>query len=43
MILQRKKDGGPNVKYFESIELNSSYEAIIKWLQEQKNYRKVSL
>lgn len=35
-----KKDGGPNVKYFESPETLTSLETVKQWLQ--KNAKKVN-
>lgn len=39
-LIQRKKDGGPNVKYFESIETVAQMDSVKSWLQ--KNYKKVT-
>ncbi len=39
--VQRKKDGGPNTKFFETSETVSQFEAIRIWLQ--KNFKKVGL
>ncbi|RWS07661.1 SWI/SNF complex subunit SMARCC2-like protein [Dinothrombium tinctorium] len=33
MAFTRKKDGGPNVKFFESSDVIASFEAIRQWLQ----------
>lgn len=37
-LIQRKKDGGPSVKYFESIETVAQMDSVKSWLQ--KNYKK---
>ena len=39
MALQRKKDGSPNVRYFESSETISQYDGVKQWIQ--KNCKKV--
>jgi len=39
MATQRKKDGGPNVKYYESLETIALFDGVKAWLQ--KNYKKV--
>lgn len=39
MSLGPKKDGGPNVKFFESPEILSQLESVKTWLQ--KNCKKV--
>lgn len=36
-----KKDGGPNIKFYESPETVAAFDGIRSWLQ--KNYKKVSL
>ena len=41
MAVQRKKDGGPNLKYFESLDTIAQFDSVKTWLQ--KNYKKVSL
>lgn len=37
--VQRKKDGGPNVKFYEASETVAQFDAIKTWLQ--KNFKKV--
>ena len=37
--IQRKKDGSPNVKFYESLETIALFDGIKNWLQ--KNYKKV--
>lgn len=39
MTLEPKKNGGPNIKFFESPETISLLEGVKTWLQ--KNYKKV--
>ena len=39
MALHKKKDGSPNVKYFEAAETISLYDSVKQWLQ--KNCKKV--
>ena len=39
--VQRKKDGGPNVKFFETSDIISQFEATRTWLQ--RNFKKVSI
>ena len=41
MAVHKKKDGGPNVKFFESAETVAQFDAVKTWLQ--KNCKKVSL
>ena len=41
MAVQRKKDGGPNLKYFESLDTIAQFDSVKTWLQ--KNYKKVTL
>lgn len=41
LTLEPKKDGGPNVKFFESPETISLFDGIKSWLQ--KNCKKVDL
>ena len=41
MAVQRKKDGGPNLKYFESLDTIAQFDAVKTWLQ--KNYKKVTV
>ncbi|XP_052824870.1 SWI/SNF complex subunit SMARCC1 isoform X2 [Octopus bimaculoides] len=38
MALQRKKDGGPNVKFFESVETIAMFDSVRTWLH--KNCKK---
>ena len=33
MAVQRKRDGGPNAKYFESLETVAQFETVKTWLQ----------
>ena len=40
MAAQRKKDGGPNIKFFESPETVAQFDSVRTWLQ--KNYKKVT-
>ena len=40
MAVQRKKDGGPNLKYFESLDTIAQFDSVKTWLQ--KNYKKVT-
>jgi hypothetical protein len=37
--VQRKKDGGPNAKFYEASETVAQFDAIKTWLQ--KNFKKV--
>lgn len=39
MAVQRKKDGGPNVKFWESTETIAQFDTVKTWLQ--KNFKKV--
>lgn len=39
MALQRKKDGSPNIKYFESLESIAQFDPVRSWLL--KNCKKV--
>ncbi len=39
MAVQRKKDGSPNVKFFEASETIAQFDAVRQWLQ--KNSKKV--
>lgn len=41
LALGPKKDGGPNIKFFESPETISLFDGIKSWLQ--KNCKKVNL
>lgn len=41
LVLEPKKDGGPNAKFFESPETISLFDGIKSWLQ--KNCKKVDL
>lgn len=38
-LVQRKRDGGPNVKYFESLDTVAQFDSVKSWLQ--KNFKKV--
>lgn len=38
-LVQRKPNGGPNVKYFESLDTVAQMDSVKSWLQ--KNYKKV--
>ena len=40
MAVPRKKDGGPNLKYFESLDTIAQFDSVKTWLQ--KNYKKVT-
>ena len=39
MALHRKKDGGPNTKYFEAVETIAQFDSVRTWLN--KNHKKV--
>lgn len=39
MASQRKKDGSPNTKYFESVETIAQFDSVRTWLH--KNCKKV--
>ena len=39
MAAHKKKDGSPNVRFFESPETTSQFDAVKQWLQ--KNCKKV--
>ena len=39
MAVQRKKDGGPNIKFFESQETIAQFDSVKSWLQ--RNCKKV--
>ena len=38
--VQRKKDGGPNVKFYESPETVAQFDPVKSWLQ--KHFKKVN-
>ncbi len=40
MAVQRKKDGGPNIKFYESVETVAQFDSVKSWLQ--KNCKKVT-
>ena len=40
MAFHRKKDGGPNVKFYESVETIAQFDTVRTWLY--KNCKKVS-
>jgi len=39
MAVQRKKDGGPNIKFYESLDTIAQFDGVKTWLQ--KNAKKV--
>lgn len=39
MALTKKKDGSPNVKFFETVETIAQFDSVRTWLN--KNYKKV--
>lgn len=41
MALQRKKDGGPNAKFYETVETIAQFDSVRTWLY--KNCKKVCL
>ena len=41
MALQKKKDGGPNYKFFEAVETIAQFDSVRTWLH--KNCKKVSI
>lgn len=41
MALHKKKDGSPNVKFFETVETIAQFDSVRTWLN--KNYKKVGM
>lgn len=41
MAVQRKKDGIPNIKFYESVETIAQFDSVRTWLH--KNCKKVKL